>query len=101
MTFRLRRGALNDVARLPVVMAALDREAEAARDRARRTARNISTDLVDAIVATPAEVGPTGPEAKIGYDKDKPGFVLWWHEVGTINHPATPHLRPAIRGRSA
>lgn len=99
--FRFRRGGLDALLQSAEVMAALDKEAEGVRDRARRGARPVSRRLVDAIVATPAEVGPDGPEARIGYDKDQPGFVLWWHEVGTVNHRATPHLRPAIRGRSA
>jgi hypothetical protein len=31
----------------------------------------------------------------VGYDKRNPGFVLWWHEVGTSKIPPSPHLRPA------
>lgn len=100
MDIRFRRGALDDVVASRRGLDGLNEAAEGVQDRARRAARAVSSDLVDAIVATPAEVGPTGPEAKIGYDKSKPGFVLWWHEVGNRNHPATPHLRPAIRGRS-
>lgn len=38
-----------------------------------------------------------GPFVDVGYAKSHPGFVLWWWEVGTRNHGARPHLRPALR----
>lgn len=68
---------------------------EQVRDRARVNARGIS-DKTDAIVSVPGE-DADGVYARIGYDKHHPGFVLWWHEVGTVNHPPRPHLRPALQ----
>lgn len=65
------------------------------RDRARQKASVIS-DKTDAIVSVPGE-DVTSVYADIGYDKHHPGFFLWWWEVGTVNHRAIPHLRPALR----
>lgn len=101
MDFRPRRGALEALAQSAEVRRALDKEAIGVRDRARRSAASISPRLTDGIVAEPASDGPDGPEARVGYDRHHEGFVLFFHEVGTVNHPARPHLRPAVRGRSA
>lgn len=67
------------------------------RERARAKAGDISPTLPFAIVeAAPAIDPEEGIHVDIGYDKRKPGFVLWWHEVGTQDYPASPHLRPAL-----
>jgi hypothetical protein len=65
------------------------------RDRARLTAASIS-NKTDAIISVPGE-DVTSVYADVGYDKHHPGFFLWWWEVGTVNHPPRPHLRPAFR----
>lgn len=49
-----------------------------------------------AIIAVPGE-DVTSVYVDVGYDKDHPGFYLWWAEVGTRYQPPTPHLRPAVR----
>jgi len=49
-----------------------------------------------AIIAVTGE-DATSVYVDVGYDKDHPGFYLWWWEVGTRYHAASPHLRPAIR----
>lgn len=66
------------------------------RDRARHNASPISPRLIDAIVSDVGE-DEESVYTRIGYDKDHEGFVLWFHEVGTEHHKATPHLRPALR----
>lgn len=66
------------------------------RDRARRNAAPISQRLADSIETSDVERDAEGPYIDVGYDKTKPGWVLWFHEVGTSHHPARPHLRPAL-----
>jgi hypothetical protein len=75
----------------PVVELAANRVAQIAQDNA----REISTRLSEAITATEPDRDVEGVFADVGYDKSKPGFVLWWHEVGTSRYGASPHLRPA------
>ena len=70
--------------------------ADSIRDRARANAAVIQPGHEDAIVSE-VNVDSKGVYADIGYDKTNPGFVLWWAEVGTINQPAQPHLRPALK----
>ena len=72
----------------------LEEAADIVRDQARANARSISRDT-DAIVSTPVDHDSEGPFTDVGYDKTNPGFVLWWHEVGTSQFPPSPHLRPA------
>ena len=72
----------------------LEEAGEKVRDQARSNARAISNDT-DAIVSTEVESDHEGHYVDVGYDKNNPGFVLWWHEVGTSQFPPRPHLRPA------
>jgi hypothetical protein len=67
---------------------------EKVRDQARSNARIISRDT-DAIVSTDVDKDTEGSYVDVGYEKTDPGFVLWWHEVGTSKIPPSPHLRPA------
>jgi hypothetical protein len=67
---------------------------EKVRDGARANARSISPDT-DAIVSTDVDADTESHYVDVGYDKTNPGFVLWWHEVGTSQFPPSPHLRPA------
>jgi hypothetical protein len=69
------------------------------RDRSRQNAKRIDPDDVNAIVSTPVERDDEGHYVDVGYDKHHPGFVLWWHEVGTSQFPPNPHLRPAASGK--
>ncbi len=64
------------------------------RDRARVNAQQI-TSKTDALISKPGMDGE-GVFVDVGYNKDHPGFFLWWHEVGTVRHAPTPHLRPAL-----
>ncbi len=66
------------------------------RERAREKAGEIDGQLAFAIVEAAPVVDADGMHIDVGYDRTKPGFVLWWHEVGTRDYPATPHLRPAL-----
>lgn len=73
----------------------------AVRDQARR---NVPDNLKGHRESEPekaivAKVGmdELGAYVDVGYDKDHPGFYLWWAEVGTSDQPAQPHLRPALR----
>lgn len=95
--FRMTTRALRELERAAETRALAERAAEGVRDRARRNARPISRDLSEAIVSTEAGEDAEGVFADVGYDRNAPGFVLWWHEVGTKHYPATPHLRPALR----
>lgn len=72
----------------------LEEAGEIVRDHARSNASGISRDT-DAIVSTEVDEDDEGPFVDVGYDKTNPGFVLWWHEVGTSQFPPSPHLRPA------
>lgn len=72
----------------------LEHAGEIIRDDARVNARSISRDT-DAIVSTEVERDAEGSYVDVGYDKTNPGFVLWWHEIGTSKFPPRPHLRPA------
>lgn len=96
---RFRRGAIESLMRDRKVARELEDTAEKVRDVARRGASRISATRPSAIVATDVLYEGSGPEVRVGYEKTHPGFVLFFHEVGTSDHPATPHLRPAIRGR--
>ncbi len=66
------------------------------RERARVKAGEIDGQLAFAIVESDVVRDADGIHVDVGYDKRKPGFVLFWHEVGTRDYPATPHLRPAL-----
>jgi len=72
----------------------LEEAGEKVRDIARSNAASISRDT-DAIVSTEIDEDDEGRFVDVGYEKTNPGFVLWWHEVGTSQYPPTPHLRPA------
>ena len=90
------RRALDDLSRGPLVAQALRVAGDRVRDQARRNAAPISQRLADAIwTDEPAEDGESA-YVDVGYNRERPGWVLWFHEVGTINHPARPHLRPAL-----
>ena len=96
--FDFRPQALDQMIGLSGVMGRVGR---AVRDEARR---NVSPELKGNREAHPerAIVSVTGadtrgPYVDIGYDKKHPGFYLWWWEVGTQDHAAKPHLRPALR----
>lgn len=96
--FRLRPGALDSFMRTSEPRRRIGEIGLRVRDRARVNATPISHNA-DAIIAVPGE-DAQGVFVDVGYDKTHPGFVLWWHEVGTRNHPARPHLRPALSPRS-
>ncbi len=73
----------------------------AVRDEARA---NVPDDLKGHREANPekAIVSIVGTDVEgvyvdVGYNKDHPGFYLWWAEVGTQDQAAQPHLRPALR----
>lgn len=70
--------------------------ADTIRDRARTNALAVDPTAVGAIESV-VEVDSEGLHADIGYNKNHGGFTLWWAEVGTINQPAQPHLRPALK----
>lgn len=65
------------------------------RDEARRNARSITAKT--AAIVTESGSDAVGPFVDVGYLRHHPGFFLWWWEVGTRNHGARPHLRPALR----
>ncbi len=67
-----------------------------ARDNVPAALKNDTPDPENAIVS---QVGldALGAYVDIGYDKEHPGFYLWWWEVGTKRHAPLPHLRPALR----
>lgn len=94
--FDFNRRALDELVRRGDVRDEVARVGLQVRNRARRNASGISRSLSEAIEV---ETGTDekGAYADVGYLKSAPGFVLWWHEVGTVNYPATPHLRPALR----
>jgi len=64
------------------------------RDTARQNARVI-TSKTDALISKPG-MDTESVYTDVGYNKDHPGFFLWWHEVGTSKNAPTPHLRPAL-----
>lgn len=94
MTVRIDQAALASlVGRSDLI----HRVAREMRDEARETAREITskTNAIEVEGGTDA----LGVYADVGYLRHHPGFFLWWHEVGTRNHPPTPHLRPTMRRR--
>lgn len=91
------RRALDQLYRGPLVEQALRVAGDDVRDGARANAQPISASLADAIWTDEPTEDAEGPYIDVGYNKQRPGWVLWFHEVGTINHPARPHLRPAVR----
>lgn len=93
----LDRAAIESIERGPLVAQVLRVAGDKVRDRARDNARDISADLADAIwTSEPQEDIIEGAYIDVGYKRNHPGFVLWWHEIGTIDFPARPHLRPAL-----
>lgn len=90
------QAALEDFLRGPVMREVLIATGNEIRDRARRNAATIDDRLVDAISTGDPETDAEGVYIDVGYDKTKPGWVLWFHEVGTVDEPARPHLRPAL-----
>ena len=110
VTFQWDDSAFDDLARSPMVEAILDEYGKHVRTRARDLAKPITSGagrgaggrftlgMVQAIVAEMSE-DESGLFVDVGYDKKHRGFVLWWHEVGTSKFPASPHLRPALRGQ--
>lgn len=97
--FDFNRSALVALAASGEVQKDLSDRAIKIRNEARSTASSISSDLSGAIEVE-AGGDAKGKFADIGYLKSAPGFVLWWHEVGTVQYPATPHLRPALKAGS-
>lgn len=96
MDVSIDRRALDRMVRTsPAAQAIFTRSAKAIRDQARANATSIDPVRTGALAY---EVGEDeqGLFADIGYSKSHPGWVLWFHEVGTVNHPASPHLRPAV-----
>lgn len=96
--FQANRRGFRDLERSEDVQAVVELAAERVRDKARQNARPITSDT-DAIASTPASQDAEGVYADVGYDKRHPGFVLWFHEVGTFKIPANPHLRPAAASK--
>ncbi|MDT8915759.1 hypothetical protein [Amycolatopsis sp. PS_44_ISF1] len=99
--FRLHAQALDELLRHTQTRQFLDAVGMEIRDRARANARSAvpsSTDgdAITAIVSVPGE-DDEGVYVDVGYAKHHPGFYLWWWEVGTQNHAARPHLRPALQ----
>lgn len=94
--FDFNRRALDELVRRGDVAEEVARAALQVRNRARGNASAISRSLSEAIEVETGTDGD-GAYADVGYLKSAPGFVLWWHEVGTRKYPATPHLRPALR----
>ncbi len=88
--------ALLDIVDGPEGRRMLRRYAVEVRERARVKAGEIDGQLAFAIVEADVERDADGIHIDVGYDKRKPGFVLWWHEFGTRDFLATPHLRPAL-----
>lgn len=73
---------------------------DAVRDEARdNVPASLKHDTSDPEQAIVSKVGldTLGAYVDIGYDKEHPGFYLWWWEVGTKKHAPIPHLRPALR----
>lgn len=99
MAFTINKAAMDSIMSSPQVKTALKQAGKKVQDRARELARPIVPNhsrALNAIVVTEPTLGPDGWESKLGYDKTKDGWFLFYHEVGTINHGPTPHLRPAV-----
>lgn len=94
MTLRIDQAAL---ASMVYNSGIVQRTAREMRDEARVNAEVISskTDAID--IETGAD--SLGFYTDLGYRRRHPGFFLWWWEVGTRNHKASPHLRPTVRRR--
>lgn len=93
---RIYRAALNELAHSDMVRAGLEAAADGVRDRARVSAAPISARLAAALDTESGE-DTESQFVDVGYNKRKPGWVLWFAEVGTTNQRAQPHLRPALR----
>ncbi len=93
---QLDRAALENMARGPIMEQVLRVYGDQVRDRARANAVGISQRLADAIWTDEPDVDAEGAFVDVGYNKTRPGWVLWFHEVGTTKFPARPHLRPAL-----
>lgn len=93
----LTRRGIADAVDGPATEAMLRDHGDRVRDRARDNARAVSDRLADALWSEPGR-DTDGAFVDVGYNRTRPGWVLWFHEVGTIRHPATPHLRPALTG---
>ena len=96
-SFRLNERALADLIDGPGGRRVLTAAAEQVRDEARMNAAHISEKRAKAISNAPPERDASGTYVDVGYLRDHPGFVLWWHEVGSSQIPADPHLRPALK----
>ncbi len=90
------RGALDDLSRGPLVKQVLRVYGDQVRDRARTNAVPISQSLADSIWTDEPDEDAEGAFVDVGYNKTRPGWVLWFHEVGTALYPPRPHLRPAL-----
>ena len=89
--------ALDRLARDAEMRRVLEDAAVKVRDEARSNAASVDAGRASAIVADEPTEDAESAYVDVGYEKGDPGFVLWFHEVGTVNHPARPHLRPALR----
>lgn len=94
VTVVLSAAALESLVRTDGV-AMLNEIGRRVRDEARRNAASITRKT--AAIVTENGADALGPFVDVGYARHHPGFFLWWHEVGTRNHGARPHLRPALR----
>lgn len=86
--------AINMLMATPEGNAYLKKIGQQVRDRARSNASfSKNTDAIEAI--EPVH-DADGSHIDIGYLRNKPGFYLWWVEVGHQTVAARPHLRPAL-----
>ncbi len=97
--FSFRRGALEELAGSMATADMLSDVADSIKDTARVNAQSIDTRLAKAIDTSGPQRDAEGTYVDVGYNENHPGFVLWWHEVGTVDFPAKPHLRPAVTQR--
>jgi len=74
--------------------AAVEKAAEIPRGAAESLAPRRTGRAAEHIVVELQESTPRRAEAFIGYEK--PGFYLLFQELGTLHHPAQPHLVPAL-----
>lgn len=91
------RAALDELLHSQAIADMLDHAGRAVRDQARRNAASYypASRRILAIVSRSGDDGQSA-YADVGYDKDHPGFVLFFSEVGTLRTPPRPHLRPAL-----
>lgn len=91
------RAALKALETSEAMQSMLHRAGNAVRDQARANVQgHYPGTRRDRAIYTESDTDAQSAFANVGYDKTRPGWVLFYSEVGTLHMSPRPHLRRAL-----